>query len=178
MTNIVIVEDKLKNGLDLARQFEELAEVHQELDVHVNAICFFYEDSQEKAKTEIENIAGDDPGYEIRLVSLYDFDDVMDEYMIGQEEPTIAIMDFMLESATDRGARGIPARRVNVRYTRRADDNVRNRIWFYTTGGNENIEILCDLFGQEHVLNVDSFKNGRLSLQLEGTAFMNALQDI
>lgn len=178
MTNIVIVEDKLKNGMDLARQFEELAKAHQELDVRVKAICLFYEGSQEKAEEAIENMAADNREYEIRPVGLYDFDDVMDEYMIEQED-TIAIMDFLLESATDSGARGIPARRVNIRYTRRAEKNVQDRIWFYTTSGSENIEILCDLFGQERVLKVDSFKEGRLSLRLEeNKAFMAALQGV
>ena len=178
MTNIVIVEDKLKNGMDLARQFEELAKAHQELDVRVKAICLFYEDSQKEAEAAIESVAADNREYEIRTVSLYDFEDVMDEYMIEQAEPTIAIMDFLLESATDSGARGIPARRVNIRYTRRADKNVQDRIWFYTTSGKENVEILCDLFGQEHVLKVDTFKEGRLSLHLEDKAFMAALQDV
>lgn len=178
MTNIVIVEDKLKNGMDLARQFEELAEVHPELDVRVKAICLFYEDSKEEAEATIESMAADNREYEIRAVSLYDFDDVMDEYMREQEEPVIVIMDFLLESATDSGARGIPMRRVNIRYARRVEKNMRDRIWFYTTSGKENVEILCDLFGQEHVLKVDTFKEGRLFLHLEEKAFMQALQGV
>ncbi|MCM1235236.1 MAG: hypothetical protein NC489_34480 [Ruminococcus flavefaciens] len=173
MTNIVIVEDKLENGRNLAQQFEELAS-NQKLDVRVKAICLFYEDSVELAEAAIRSLEADNREYEIRPVSLFDFDEVMDEYLIGQ--PTIAIMDFLLESAANSGARGIPTRRVNIRYARNSEKNVFDRIWFYTTGGKENVEILCDLFGQGHVLQVASFKNRKLSLQLENRDFMEALK--
>lgn len=178
MINIIIVEDKLKNAMDLALQLNELAAKRPELDVRVRAICLFYEDYKEKDEKEkaVSRIPAEDHEYDVKLVSLYDFDDVMDSYMLDQEEPAIAIMDFLLESATDRGARGIPARRVNIRYIRSVEKEVQDRIWCYTTSGRDNVEILCKLIGQEHVLKADSIKNGRLFLSLENTTFMEALQ--
>lgn len=178
MTNIVIVEDKLKNAMDLAQQLNELAAERPELDIRVKAICLFYEDYKEKNEKEnaVSKIPAKDHEYEIKLVSLYDFDDIMDSYMLDQEEPTIAIMDFLLESATDRGARGIPARRVNIRYFRNIEKEVQDRIWFYTTSGIDNVEILCELIGREHVLRADSVKSGRLYLNLKSTTFMETLQ--
>ncbi len=178
MINIVIVEDKLKNAMDLAMQLKELAAERPELDIRVKAICLFYEDYKEKDEKEkaVSRILREDHDYEVKLVSLYDFDDVMDSYMLDQENPTIAIMDFLLESATDRGARGIAARRVNIRYIRSAEKEAQDRIWCYTTSGRDNVEILCELIGQEHVLKADSIRNGRLFLNLENTSFMAALQ--
>lgn len=177
MINIVIVEDKLKNARDIAQQFKELAEERPELNIQVKAICLFYEDYKEKEEKigAIQKIAADDLEYEIELVSLSDFDDVMDKYMKDSEEPTIAIMDFLLESATDSGARGIPTRRVNIRYARRADKYVQDRIWFYTATGAGNIEILEQLLGQDHVLKV-KIEMGRLFLLLDNPSFMSALQ--
>lgn len=176
MINIVIVEDKLKNAMDLAQQLNELAAEQPDLDIRVKAICLFYEGIREKDEKEsiISNITSED--YELRLVSLYDFDDVMDSYMQDQEQSTIAIMDYLLESAPDRGAKGIPARRVNIRYFRNVEKEVQDRIWFYTASGIDNVEVLCELVGRERVLRADSVKNGRLYLNFKNVTFMKALQ--
>ena len=178
MTNIVIVEDKLKNAMDLAQQFGELAEERPELNIQVQAICLFYEDSKElEEKTSaIQAIDDADLRDRSQLVGLYDFDDVMDQYMLNQEVPAIAIMDFLLERATDSGARGIPTRRVNIRYARRAEQELQDRIWFYTTSGEENIWILEELLGSENVLKV-RVDADRLFLLLNNTLFMTTLQD-
>ena len=177
MTNIVSVEDQLNNAKDIANQFNRLALERKELQIMIKAICLFYENNGEKEEKskEIETLKMNGLTYEVKLVSLYDFDDVMDEYVQNQKESTIVIMDFLLEHAANSGARGIPTRRVNIRYTKRLEKQLQDKIWFYTTSGDENIGILEELFGQEHVLGV-KVEEGRLSLRFNDLFINTALK--
>lgn len=173
MNNIVIVEDRLGRGISVAQQFEELAQQRPELDIHVLAVCYFYPYTKIEAEAEIAKIYSDDYAFEIRPVGLNDFDEVMDGYMNLRNKRAIVIMDFFLDGD---GSEGIPTHRVNIRYVRRAEKYVQERTWFYTATGLRNNEILCSLFGEGHVLDVDSINGNFLRLNLEKKELMEALQ--
>lgn len=169
MNNIVIVEDRLKRGISLAEQFEELAEQHPEWGIQILAVCYFNE-NKEAAMEDIKACVGHP--FTIRHVSLWDFDETMDEYTNPGNEHTIVIIDFFLDGD---GSSGIPVRRVNIRYAKRADENRRKQLWFYTGTGFDNNRILCELVGKEHVLQMESVGDGILRLNLEDENFRMAL---
>lgn len=169
MNNIVIVEDKLKRGLSLAEQFNELSQTHRELDIRVAAVCYFQPD-EAKAAREIEECGGH--GLEVVPVSLWNFNDKLDGYMDSANEHAIVIMDFLLDND---GSNGIPIKRVNIKYARRADEEKHRRIWFYTATSTVMQATLCELVGKENVLEVKEVKADFLRLDLEET-FLPALQ--
>lgn len=177
MNNIIIVEDVLERGITLAQQFEEFALHNQDLDIHVLAVCYFNPDRKNAeeliAKRKAEN--GGEFTFEIRLVNLWDFDDVLDEYTDPQGTCATAIIDFMLKGD---GSDGIATQRVNIRYARRADEDRKKRLKFYTATGPENEKILCTLFGEDHVLQVEELQNATdfLHLYLDRDVFINKLQ--
>ena len=171
MSDIVIVEDKLKRGISLAEQFEELDKKHPEWNLKVRAVCYFHT-NEEMARREIENYGKH--SFEMRPVSLWNFDEVMDEYLDMEEGHTIAIIDFFLDGD---GSRGIPMHRVNIRYARRMDESKKSRMWFYTGTGLDNQKILCELVGKEHVLEVDEVSDDYLRLNLENDKLQMAIQE-
>ena len=170
MNNIIIVEDRLGRGISLAEQFMELSESHPEWEIDVLAICYF-QASKKKSDEEIE--ACGQQQFTIRRISLWDFDDVMDEYTDPEGANAIAVIDFMLDGD---GSGGFPMRRVNIRYARRTDENRKRRLWFYTGTGIENKKILCQLVGREQVLDVDDVGDSFLRLNLEKEELTEALQ--
>lgn len=177
MNNIIIVEDILERGITLAQQFEEFALHNQDLDIHVLAVCYFNPDRKNAegliAKRKAEN--GGEFAFEIKPVSLWNFDDVLDAYTDPQGTCATAIMDFMLKGD---GSRGIPTQRVNIRYARRADEDRKKKLKFYTATGPENEKIFCTLFGKDHILQVEEFQNATdfLHLHLDRDVFINKLQ--
>lgn len=170
MNNIVIVEDKLKRGISLAEQFNELGQSNPELDIHVTAVCYF-NPSKEEAEKDIEACGSHD--FDIVPVSLWNFDKVLDGYMDVRKEKATVIMDFILDND---GSEGIAIKRVNIRYARRASADKGRRIWFYTATGTANHNILCELFGEERVLEVINVGDDFLQLDLQEEKFMSALR--
>lgn len=170
MNNIVIVEDRLRRGISLAEQFRMLAEQNPGLEIKVLAVCYF-NSNEKKANEDIKNIGG--YPFEIKAISLWDFDEIMDEYTAPKNEHTMVIIDFFLDGD---GSGGIPVQRVNIRYARRADPNRKKKLWFYTGTGTDNNNILCQLIGKEHVLQVERAENDLLQLNLEDEKFKKALQ--
>lgn len=170
MNNIVIVEDRLKRGISLAEQFGELAGQHPEWGIQILAVCYF----NENKKTAMEDIeaCGEYP-FTIKHVSLWDFDEVMDEYINLENEQTVFIIDFFLDGD---GSDGIPIRRVNIRYAKRVDESKKRQLWFYTTTGIKNEEILCKLIGEEQVLQVEEVADDFLHLNLMDEKFTTVLQ--
>lgn len=161
MNNIVIVEDKLKRGISLANQINELSQAHLDLGINVVAVCYF-QPNETIANSEIAECGEHD--FPIRPISLWNFNEVLDGYMDSKTEHAIVIMDFILE---DDGSEGIPIRRVNIRYARRSEEEKRRRIWFYTATSTVIQDTLCELVGKENVLEVTDVKAESLRLDLE-----------
>lgn len=169
MNNIVIVEDKLKRGIALAEQVNELSQVHPELEINVVAVCYFHPD-EAAAKSEIEACGEHD--FQVIPLSLWNFNKVLDQYMDLQNEHAIVIMDFILEND---GSMGIPIKRVNIKYARRSEEEKRRRIWFYTATSTIVQNTLCELVGKENVLEVTDVAAESLRLDLEDK-FLSELQ--
>lgn len=169
MNKIVIVEDRLGRGISLAKQFLEFSQEHPELEIEVSDICFFCADTQ-NAEKEMKKY--DDCGFDIKHIILSDFREKMDEYLYSQEERFFLIIDFMLD---DDGSGGAPASRVNIRYARNNNRCATNRLWFYTGTGALNEQILGQLVGEEHRLDVLEVNGDKIRLQLEDDALINAM---
>ncbi len=171
MNNIVIVEDKLKRGISLAEQFDELSLTHPELGIHVVAVCYF-QPVEMIANEEIRRCREYD--FAVVPISLWNFDKVLNKYMASQNEHAIVIMDFLLDND---GSDGVSIRRVNIKYARRADEEKRGRIWFYTATSTAMHDTLCELVGKEKVLEVKEVGADFLRLDLEEQTFLYALQE-
>lgn len=173
MKYIVIVEDKLKKGISLAEQFKELRQNRPELEVEVEAVCYF-KPNQEAAEREIHEIeAHKKLGFHIFPISLWNFDETMDGYVDSNGGNTVIIMDFQLDGD---GSGEIPMRRVNIRYARKKKESASDRLWFYTGTGTNNHKILCQLVGEEHVLGVRESRIDYLRLNLEDDKFIRVLE--
>ena len=121
MIKIVIVEDRLERGIELAKQFAEWSEEYPEYEVEVAAICYYCADF-EVAETKIENVTEID--VPIVHITLLNFIKVMDGYLQSEDNPVFLIMDYMLDGdASD----GTPERRVNIRYARKKKRYETNR---------------------------------------------------
>lgn len=174
MKDIVIVEDKLKKGISLAEQFNELGEKRPELKLKVEAVCYF-KSNQKAAQKEIDGIkAHKKLSFEVFPISLWDFDETMDRYVDSDGGNKVVIMDFQLDGD---GSGEVPMRRVNIRYARRKKAPVSDRLWFYTGTGTNNHKILCQLVGEEHVLGVRESGIDYLRLDLEDDKFIHILED-
>lgn len=174
MKDIVIVEDKLKKGTSLAEQFKELKEDRPELEFKVKAVCYF-KPNEKAAREEIRKIrTGKEMDFDILPVSLWNFDEIMDNYVNSNDGNTVIIMDFQLDGD---GSGEIPMRRVNIRYARKKKEPVSDRLWFYTGTGIDNHKILCQLVGEEHVLEVRESRIDYLRLDLEDDKFIHALEN-
>lgn len=169
MNNIVIVEDKLKRGISLAEQFNELSQTHLELEISVAAVCYF-QPNEAIANSEIAECGEHD--FEVIPISLWNFNKVLDEYMDSQNKHAIVIMDFLLDND---GSDGTPIKRVNIKYARRSDDEKRRRIWFYTATSTAIQDTLRELVGKDNVLEVAEVAAESLRLDLEET-FLPELQ--
>ena len=161
MINIVIVEDRLGRGISLAEQFKEFSIEHPEYQIEVSDVCYFCSNAQ-KAEKEIDEQK--ECGFNIRHVTLGNFNKIMDEYLYYSESRTFLIMDFVLE---DDGSDGIPMRRVNIRYARNKDRLSTGQIYFYTATGARNEEILKELVGKDHTITVTAVNTHHLRLDLE-----------
>lgn len=171
MNKIVIVEDKLKRGISLAEQFEEFSNEYPELELETADICFFQPDL-EAADKIIRNV-GDCP-FLIKPVSLLNFNKIMDEYLYNLDSRTFLIIDFILD---DDGSRGVPIRRINIRYARNNNRVDTNQLWFYTGTGILNEQILGELVGEEHVFDILKVDEEHLRLNLNKDSFIAALTD-
>ncbi len=169
MNNIVIVEDNLAKGISLAEQFEELASEKKELNLRVLAVCYFKPDS-ESAQKDIAVSGQHD--FAIEHVTLWNIDKRLDDYMDSEEQHAIVIMDYMLDGD---GSEEIPMHRASVRYARGLDKDKADQLWLYTGTGTANYNILCQLVGEEHVLNVRESRMDYLRLGLDEEKFVNAL---
>ncbi len=169
MNNIVIVEDKLGRAISLAKQFKELAQEHPEYELSVSGICYFCSDLQ-KAEKEIQDETQCE--WEMKGVNLINFDETLDEYLYADGTRTFIIVDFMLD---DDGSDGKPTSRVNIRYARKKGRCDTNRLWFYTGTGTVNQQILSQLVGKEHVLEVLKADGDTLRLRLDNADFIRAI---
>lgn len=169
MNNIVVVEDRLERGISLAEQFKEFAQKHQELELEVSDVCYFCADS-DKAKKDMDGV--DKRGFNIKHVTLLNFNKTLDEYIKSKDKKGFVVMDYILE---DDGSEGTPIRRVNIRYARNKERYKTNQLWFYTGTGTENEHLLSQLIGKEHVLDVEEVDDNLLRLKLENGRFIDAL---
>lgn len=167
MKKIVIVEDKIKRAISLAEQFVYFAKEHPELEIEVSDICLFgksHEEIQEVLKQT------DTKGFHIISITMLEFIKTMSDYL--KQEGTHLIFDFLLD---DDGSEGVPSERVNIRFARNKNRINTNRIWFYTATGTENLNILEELIGAEHILRVSEVGVDYLKLDLNNDKFQNTL---
>lgn len=169
MNKIVIVEDKLGRGISLAEQFVALSQNFPELKIEVRDICYFCPNLK-KAQKDVKKQSK--CKFNIKPVTLLDFERIMDEYISSKKGHTFLIMDYMLD---DDGSEGIPTRRVNIRYARNKKRCDTNQLWFYTATGTANENALSRLVGKEHVLDVAAVDENYLRLKLDNKNFMRVL---
>lgn len=158
MRNVVIVEDRLERGISLAQQFQEIAEKHSDWNVSVESVCYFHTNTK-SAKEEIKKYPG--LNYEIIPVSLWNFNEQMDQYYLAEDKYVI-VFDFLLDND---GSDGNMENRVNIRYAK--NKMAENKIWFYTATGITTERILKELVGEEHVLEVAESNSKCLRLNIE-----------
>lgn len=93
-----------------------------------------------------------------------------------QKKQTIFLIDYLLR---EDGSEGIPAYRVNIRYAKRQDEEIKKKLFFYTLTGMENFNILCELVGTEHVIP-SKYENGKApSLDLQhNSKLLNEIKNI
>ena len=168
MNKIVIVEDNLKRGICLAKQFVEFSNEHPELELEIADICYFRA-SLEEAENIIRDV--DDCPFLIKPVSLLNFNKIMDEYLNALDGRTFLISDFILD---DDGSEGMPVKRVNIRYARNNNRVDTNQLWFYTGTGILNQQILEELVGKDHVFEVLKVDDDLLRLNLDNEKFIAA----
>lgn len=173
MNRIVIVEDMLKRGISLAEQFGDFAAEHPELKIQVAAVCYFNFDTA-AARKDIEDMQNQkNYPFEIRHVSLLDFEEVLDEYTDPGENQAIVIMDFILK---DDGSEGVHRQRINIAYFGSVKKARKKQIWFYTAIGTRLHEILVELVKADHVLEVTDVGEALLHLDLNDEKFVRKLQ--
>ena len=152
MNRLIIVDDKLDNGLRLAEQLQNwLVQENLENEIELNQMFLFKPTKEEvnAAKKECaQKIA--ELGLTIEPICLWDFDEKLDKCMGDIDRKTIFLIDYLLFGD---GSDGVPEYRVNIRYARRQDAERRKRLFFYTLTGAENDELLCGLVGEEHVVH-------------------------
>mgnify|MGYP004669675541 CR=1 FL=1 len=152
MNKIIIVEDKLENGLRIAEQLQNwLAQENLENEIELSQIFLFKPTVEEVNAIKEEytqKIA--ELGLNIEPICLWDFDEKLDECMKDVDEKKLLLIDYIL---MDDGSDGVPEYRVNIRYARRQDVERKKRLFFYTLTGAENDELLCGLVGKEHVIH-------------------------
>ena len=171
MKDIVIVEDKLKKGISLAQQFKDLKKKRADLEFKVTSVCYF-KLNMEAAKKEIETCGKQE--FDIQPVSLWNFNETLDNYKNSSGGCSVIIMDFQLDGD---GSGEVPMRRVNIRYAKRNKNDLKeDKLWFYTGTGTKNYNILCELVGKDHVLNVKESRIDFLKLDLEDNKFIRVLE--
>lgn len=170
MNNIVIVEDRLAKGISLAAQFTELAQHCPELKMRVLAVCYF-KSNREAAQREIEK--SEKQNFEVVPVSLWNFNETIDDYINSSGKHATIIMDYLLDGD---GSEGVPMRRVNIRYARKPERKGSGQLWFYTGTGTDNHNMLCQLVGADHVLEVTESGPDYLRLDLTEEKFLKVLQ--
>lgn len=151
MNKIVIVEDRLSNGLRIAKQLQNwIIQKNLENQVVLNQIFLFKSTEEEvnAAKEEYKQKIAE-LSLIIEPICLWNFDKKLDECLEDFEKQSIFIIDYMLK---DDGSDGVPEYRVNIRYARRQNKERKKRLFFYTLTGLENFNLLCQLVGAEHVL--------------------------
>lgn len=171
MNKIVIVEDKIGRAVSLAEQFVEFSNEHPELEIDTPDICYFCPDS-EIAQKNIRQ--WDDCGFKINHLTLLNFSETLDQYLYSEENKAFLIIDYLLEKD---GSDGSPIKRVNIRYARNNERSKTNQLWFYTGTGPVNQQILVQLFGREHLLEVIEADENFLKLCLENANFKSALRE-
>ncbi len=169
MNKIVILEDDLGIAISLANQFVEFKKKYPKYEISEPDICYFCSDTM-KANQRINSLKKQD--FNIKHVSLLNFNKTFDDYINSKEEHVIIIIDYILE---DDGSDGIPMERVNIRYVLRQDEDKLKQIWFYTARGTTNYENLCEIIGAEHVLEVKETGADFLKLDLENEKFFDSL---
>lgn len=167
MKKIVIVEDVLKRGLWLVERFRELQEERAECGIE-DVILGYFNPKVWDAEKEVEEYRK--KGYEIEVLSLWNFEEVLDNYY---EEGAVLLMDFLLEND---GSDGMINRRVNIRYARGKIED--ERIWFYTAASTPWREQLKEKVGEDHVLNVLNVNGDEIELDLEDNNFMMKLSQV
>lgn len=169
MNKIVIVEDRLNRGISLAEQFVAFSNEHPEFEIDVSDICYFCP-NQKKAETEIQGVDNND--FNIKRVALENFRETMDVYLNDSDNPTLLIMDYLLEGD---GSDGTPIKRVNIRYARNSNRLDTNKLFFYTATGANNELVLSELVGSDHILQVQDVSDDSLKLDLDNNKFREAL---
>ena len=152
MNRLVIVDDKLDNGLRLAEQLQNwLVQENLVKEIELDQI-FLFKQTEEEVSTAKEEYRQkiSELGLNVEPICLWNFDEKLDECMENIEEKTIFLVDYMLFGD---GSDGVPEYRVNIRYARRQDTERKEKLFFYTLTGAENDELLCELVGEEHVIH-------------------------
>ena len=178
MSRIIIVEDKINNGLRIAEQMENwIIQENLENKVELNQIFLFkpteeeVNEAREEHKQKIAEL-----GLTIEPICLWNFDEKLDECMANVEKKTLLLIDYLL---LDDGSDGVPEYRVNIRYARRQDAERKKRLFFYTLTGVENFKLLCGLVGAEHVIHAKYEKAELPCLDLQHIdTFRQAIQEM
>lgn len=173
MNKIVIVEDNLKRGLSLARQFAEFSNEHPEYDTEVECVCYYSNDS-EKAKADIQKEKTVE--FNVQVASFLNFRNIMDKYLYSTKHRYFLIIDYMLED-DDQYFEGLAIRRVNIQYARNKGRLRTDQLWFYTATGTANEETLRELVGEKHTLVVTEVSFDHLRLDLRKDAFLQVLKN-
>lgn len=177
MTQIVIVEDRLKNALRIAEQLQKWLVEEQKSSLELKKILLFNpsEEKVEKEKRENSELINR-LELVVEPVCLWNFNEKLDEYMNDAANITFYVMDFLLE---EDGSGGIPEYRVNIRYARRQTEDKKKRLFFYTLTGTENYNLLCGLVGSDQVLpsKYEKMKLPCLDLQ-KANNFRIAIQEV
>lgn len=170
MAKIIIVEDDLKAGFELANQFKELSAKGNDIDATVECICYF--DADRKAQRIVEDAKKNkDLEFDIKWVTLFDFREVLDEYFYCEDEDYIIVSKSALEND---GSDYVPCCRVNYRWARRKMDA--GKIFMYSRGFagsisyyNDNNFLVCEL-GSEFIIDV--YSESPLSLWIESNEYL------
>lgn len=176
MSRIIIVEDKLNNGLRIAEQVRKWI-VQEDLEHEIELSQIFLFKPTEEVNTAKEEYRQEitELGLNIEPICLWNFDEKLDECMKDVDEKTLLLIDYLL---MDDGSDGVPEYRVNIRYARRQEAERKKRLFFYTLTGEENFEILCGLVGKEHVIAAKYEKAELPCLDLQCSTFRQAIQDM
>lgn len=166
MNRLIIVDDKLDNGLRLAEQLQNwLVQENLENEIVLSQIFLFKPTKEEVIAIKekyTQKIA--ELGLTIEPICLWDFDEKLDKCMEDIGGKTIFLIDYLLFGD---GSDGVPEYRVNIRYAKRQDAERKERLFFYTLTGTENDELLCGLVGEEHVIHAKYEKEKLPCLDLQ-----------
>lgn len=174
MNEIVIVDDILQNGLRIAEQLKNwIIQKHLEDKIEVKQILLF---NPENPNIEIHQDKIVELNLCVEPICLWNFDEKLDSFMANTKKQTIFLIDYLLR---EDGSEGIPAYRVNIRYAKRQNEEIKKKLFFYTLTGIENFNILCELVGTEHVIP-SKYENGKApSLDLQhNSKLLNEIKNI